>query len=600
MGELDGAMRSAVENGFAFVDRLAFIHVTRPRIFHPSLAFTTSSSYLLIYELHPDLPTGEPWPLIRPASVLTLPVKDESSFRRLQDVLPRKSVVSSELLMSLTEARARAVLMATVHAMQRHPDVIMDVLVGHTHGYLGQRFTADGYGVVHVSNPSMSPMAVSLDQLLEEAVREAGPGSGLTHIDMVSGFYLKAIPIAMHDAVQVVSTWEGIENIRDITDMPPPQCTSILCLQSISSWDIHVLRDCFREDAFPFEMDRNVRVLTFLAKGVENQNANVPWEVPVSAPCSDEEVEQYLLNPNAAITTADTKGFIQRGDLDYFEKVWHFIAHRAASLSSVISIVQSLGDILGQGSILPLIDPANPSTLARYFNHLVQQMQANAASPQQPRSSTSPPVALHHGPTAYLQYALEIGLFKVQRDLLQWMAQHGYDVADVETYLATTPSMSTPPVARLKHLQAIVHLCCVGKSLGLNPTTLRQVTGLAMNHLKTASSNLPTLHIPLETFLPERLRSSLSEASFRQLTITVNDTFARVVRIADTQPDPTQLKVPAELASWIQKKAPQLSPDAVEILTNASIAFDDEGMAGTRQLVTDGRRRFMKYRQPKI
>ncbi len=108
-----------------------------------------------------------------------------------------------------------------------------------------------------------------------------------------------------------------------------------------------------------------------------------------------------------------------RSDMDYLEKLWHGIVQRATSTSLVLDVVQELQQTFGPGSVLPLIHHDNQSELAMYLKQIISQYQHDRYH----KVTNAKQVFLKQDRISSLQYMVQVGLYKVQRDLTEWLLE---------------------------------------------------------------------------------------------------------------------------------------------------------------------------------
>ncbi len=201
--KLEQGMRDATKTGFGYADRLAFIKIQRTHTYHPSVAFTNSSVFLLILELHPDLSTSQQWPLFRNIGCHVFGA-DTTTNMRLKEAFPYEKVVNEEFLVDLAPNVAREVLADIVRTVQSHPDLAMEVLVGHHDGYTGQRFDINGYSIIEVTRSKSHSSLVSLDAAVDSTIQESNVDQArVSRAEVVAGYTLNSIPWDMQPTIKV-------------------------------------------------------------------------------------------------------------------------------------------------------------------------------------------------------------------------------------------------------------------------------------------------------------------------------------------------------------------------------------------------------------
>ncbi|KDO35060.1 hypothetical protein SPRG_01124 [Saprolegnia parasitica CBS 223.65] len=590
-------LREAISRGYALVDRLALVHVHRPRVFHPSVAFTQSEAFVLVMELHPTLPTSIEWPLV---SSMTEEIHGGSAKlpNALSDVLPCDVVVNSDLLAVLPETKARDVLAAFVRAITKDEAMNIEILVGHQGGYLGQKFDERSYRVTNVVQSTRQPDALrSLDAALESTMAciaaEAPSSNKVTRVQVMAGYMLFNIPWTLQPTVKVYSTWEGIENVSALGCKPPPLSASVICIGNLETLTDATLKDCFN-DPFPVHFKRHLLFLEWIERSIEANGAalTLPW--PTTGTAMD--IKQLILEPDSillstldAVDDPSHASTLLRPDMDLLEKAWHGLAYTAASTASVVEVVHELQSCFEQGSVLPLIHSHNSSELAVFLRQLVQQAQQQRYVQDASESFPVAPLTLLQDDASSLRYMRQVGIYKLQRDLTHWLGLQGIVLADLASFVTSC--------AHFKKVQWLVDVCAVGKLLGLNVAMIRQLAQDALAHAQAGTDRVPTFYVVYDAFLPDRLRSLLSEPFLWSLEMQLEDGFSRTLRMDDLPrrgaEDGAPFRISPTAAARLADAMLPRGTEARDILARGVAAFEST-LAPTAQFY-DCQRRSVQY-----
>ncbi|EQC41208.1 hypothetical protein SDRG_01184 [Saprolegnia diclina VS20] len=553
---------------------------------------------MLVLELHPTLPTSIDWPLV--SSIKEEVYRGSTQLpKALGDVLPCDLVVNNDLVVVLPEAKARDVLAAFVRAITKDEAMNMEILVAHQGGYLGQKFDERSYCVTNVVQSPMQPDALrSLDAALESTmacVATEDPSSRkVTRVQVMAGYTLFNIPWTLQPTVKVYSTWEGIENVSALGCKPPPLSASVICIGNLETLTDASLKDCFT-DPFPVHYKRHLLFLEWIERSIEANGAalTLPW--PSTGAAMD--VKQLILEPDSILlTTLDAvddpshASTLLRPDMDLLEKAWHGLAYTAASTASVVDVVRELQSCFEQGSVLPLIHSHNPSELAVYLRQLVQQAQQQRYVQDASESPPVAPLTLDQDDASSLRYMLQVGIYKLQRDLALWLSLQGIVLADLAAFVTSS--------AHFKMAQWLVDVCAIGKLLGLNVAMIRQLAQEALAHAHAGTDRAPTFYVVYDAFLPDRLRSLLSEPFLWSLEMQLEDGFSRTLRMDDlpghsANEDDAPFRISAAAATRLADAMNAQSAEAKDILARGILCFEST-LAPTVRFY-DSRRRTVRY-----
>lgn len=232
-----------------------------------------------------------------------------------------------------------------------------------------------------------------------------------------------------------------------------------------------------------------------------------------------------------------------RGDLDFSERLWE-LAARAADVESVRLAVRSAFDAVGEGQIFPVISRDNKTATGSHIRDGVSMARearryhdGSSAGIGAPRAEANAKAWRERGSalladTETLGKAfVELGVYKVTRDLLYWLEVHaGVLAADVDRVLPTAgvrpatgaSSDSDGGNRRLDRLLALadtLDLVALAQSYG---APWRQVRALAHSGLATlrrpsSSSPSPVFALGLPKPIPPRARCKLAHPVFWEL-----------------------------------------------------------------------------------
>ncbi|OQR85053.1 hypothetical protein ACHHYP_12410 [Achlya hypogyna] len=588
---LTAGLRNALAHGYAYVDRMTLVLVHRPNVFHPALVFTKSDRFILVMELHPNLPATFEWPLLSSivsethGMSLNLPPP-------LLDVLPFDTVVNTELLSGVPEAKARGILAAILRVIAKDESLHVDILVGFQGGYVGQSFGDVSYTTTTVTQTKTPPASMlSIDAALESTLRCVPGAKKLSHMQVVAGYSLFNLPWGLQHTVEVWSTWEGIENTCAIGCKPPPLCASIVRIGDLPALAHTSLKDCFT-DPFPAHFTRHVHLMQSLEESMSAQGADTTFRWPVSTAPLD--LQQLLMDPDRVLlSTIDSiedptlAATVLRPDMDFLEKTWHLVAHTAPSTAAVVTVCRELQSCFGHGSVLPLIHSDNTSDLAGHLRQLVRQVQHERYDHSEIAPDAAP--ALAQDDAACLGYMLQVGVYKLQRDLAHWLGQQGVVLPDLVAFASTR--------AALAAALPTVYACAIGKLLGFNASVVRQVAQQALDHAQSGSAHAPTFSTVFDSFLPDRLRLSLQEPFAWSLSMQVDSGVAHTVSVDERAVSGTEFApfaiAPAKAERLLDSMCAR-GTEAESFLEQGVAAFETTIASSTTQFY-DCKQRTVKY-----
>lgn len=199
-----------------------------------------------------------------------------------------------------------------------------------------------------------------------------------------------------------------------------------------------------------------------------------------------------------------------RSDVDFFEQMWNFCVLYAQSADASITIVQEFLVTFLKTRTLPFVDPTNPTKLAIFLKERMDIFRNSA--------TIDPSNSLDHvqqdlsQPQNALAALIELGQWMLHRKVASWFSRVGFTItesnllADELRRLRTTTQCMNP-------WQQIVDICALGYSMGLSSSQLRILVTNCMPHVKHQSNGMtgaPGFVLPLNFYLPERLRSNIA------------------------------------------------------------------------------------------
>ncbi|OQS06872.1 hypothetical protein THRCLA_01097 [Thraustotheca clavata] len=556
-------------------------------------------------ELHPNLPSTIDWPLVSSIATEKLGQVPEP----LKDVLHYDSVVNVDLLRPFTSIKAHDMLACVIREIIRSKNdtFTMDIIVGYQGGYLGQQFNEKSCRTIKVK-PLQEEVMVSVESILKSTL-ECVPANHakLESARITAGYMLNNLPRGLENLVKVWTTWEGIENLSAVASKPPPFACSAIFIQDLETLRTMPLQECFT-DTFPVHFERQLQLLLCIEKSISLNAAEVtfPWSALKSSVATI-DTHQLLTNPDSIILShmedADpsNSSLTLRYDMDMLEKSWDIIAYCTSSTQGIIIFVEELQSIFQQIAISPVIHDDNPSELAIYIRQHRNQAPRDQRTQNDFHDGIKP---LSQDPVSSLKYMIKVGLYKLQRDVSHWLTQQTIHLSEIKTKLTTPQSF--------KSIQWLVYVCAIGKQLALNTAIVRQLAEQAMTHAMSTQDIAPTFHIPLESFVPDRLRLSLSgpfsfliilntllDPFLWSLQLKVNDTFTRTLQLEKSQFHDwnlVQFSISPAIANRIKAAMTHQHADAAPFLDQGVATFLTN-TPPTAMDYYDGRQHVISYSQ---
>ncbi|KAF1333535.1 hypothetical protein FI667_g2522, partial [Globisporangium splendens] len=522
---------------------------------------------------------------------------------------PREVNLSGGALCSFaaSEAEAKTALSDITVAMQAadvedldflHGDDDVIVMVEHDEGYIGQQFDHRIVSkIIRVRKRPFAPNARSFDAVLEsyeEEYREMMEINGLSEqpsslsIEIQAGFAIRASTSSISEMrstetsrVYLLSSWRGIENVRSLLCTPPPNSSSMVCFDgtsvSIGSRSPRVSIDS--NEPFSAQVRHAINFLSH----VENlhsqqlvwyllllQSANDPaykWPDNPSLANGDSDksdrdylvrkFRRFLADPDVALDdTIDTNTTMElnlpmnfdrdgermqnRTDLDFLEKMWEFLLAHADSRDTVVTLVQEFIVAFATARVIPHVHPENATQLAAFLVRRIEECRSAEKSS-----------ALHQlqielsQPNKALQSVLELGVWKLERDIASWFTQIGFTATESQLIInqlqqRQTRSGGTSLDAHIA-VQYLVYVCALAVPLGISGPLLRRLVndclGCLTHQTNSAGDGVPCLVAPLNSFIPERLRSNLADPVFWDLETSFSELMEMKVQVPSVTSD---------------------------------------------------------------
>lgn len=224
----------------------------------------------------------------------------------------------------------------------------------------------------------------------------------------------------------------------------------------------------------------------------------------------------------------DEEQLKHRTDLDFLEKMWEFFRAHVVSPDAAVLLVQEFLVTFATARVIPLVHPANPTRLGAFLKGRVEACRG-AGDPD--GSST-----LQHlqselaNPHTALASLFELGEWKLQRDIASWFAQIGFTVAESKLILDQLQLQQKSHDRTHKDLHAaaqhLIDVCSLAVPLGMSGSLLRKLANDCLRcftHQKTHSTEgIPTVVALLNSFIPERVRSSLAGEMHPSYTLSAD------------------------------------------------------------------------------
>lgn len=202
-----------------------------------------------------------------------------------------------------------------------------------------------------------------------------------------------------------------------------------------------------------------------------------------------------------------------RTDLDFLEKMWEFVRTNVTSAEAAVTLIQELVVTFAAARAIPLVHTANPTRLGEFL-----KTRADARRAAESGSDHSLQFELSTPQQALLSLC-ELGEWKLQRDVASWFAQIGFTGAETSLIIdqfqlqGTDERESHKP--RHTAIQNLVDMCALAVSLGISGSLLRKLAndGLGyftrQQHHATQGNSTPAFVLPLNSFIPDRIRANL-------------------------------------------------------------------------------------------
>lgn len=202
-----------------------------------------------------------------------------------------------------------------------------------------------------------------------------------------------------------------------------------------------------------------------------------------------------------------------RTDLDFLEKMWEFVCTNITSAEEAVTLVQEFVVTFAATRAIPLVHPANSSRLGEFL-----KSRADARRATEIDNGHSLQVELST-PHQALISLFELGEWKLQRDITSWFAQIGFTGAESALIIAqfqlqeADESESYKP--RHDAVRHLVDVCAQAVSLGISGSLLRKLANDCLGyctreqHHSTAGTSTPVFVLPLNSFIPDRIRANL-------------------------------------------------------------------------------------------
>jgi hypothetical protein len=202
-----------------------------------------------------------------------------------------------------------------------------------------------------------------------------------------------------------------------------------------------------------------------------------------------------------------------RTDLDFLEKMWGFLLAHAVSRDSIVSLVQEFIVAFATARVIPHVHPENTTKLASFLTHRIEECRSAE------KSSTLHQLQIELSqPQKALQSVLELGMWKLQRDIASWLTQIGFTATESQFIIhqlqqRQTRSSGTSLDAHIA-VQYLIDVCTLAVPLEISGPLLRRLVNDCLGYLTHRTNSIgdgvPWLVVPLNSFIPERLRSNLA------------------------------------------------------------------------------------------